>query len=76
YSPEATGKVEKFNRLVDSFLAEAALEKPQTLERSIEWQRWQNYGFNGALYSYFFTELNRIWFFSGCAFQLPFSVAW
>lgn len=31
YSPEATGKPEKFNRLVDNFLAEAALEKPKTL---------------------------------------------
>lgn len=31
YSPEATGKVERFNRTVDSFLAEAKLEKPQTL---------------------------------------------
>jgi len=33
YSPESTGKVERINRIVDSFLAEAALEKPQTLER-------------------------------------------
>jgi transposase InsO family protein len=33
YSPEATGKVERFNRVVDSFLAEAALEKPQTLDK-------------------------------------------
>ncbi len=33
YSPEATGKVERFNRVVDSFLAEAVLEKPQTLEK-------------------------------------------
>jgi putative transposase len=33
YSPEATGKVERFNRVVDSFLSEAALEKPQTLDR-------------------------------------------
>ncbi len=33
YSPEATGKVERFNRVVDSFLAEAALEKPQSLDR-------------------------------------------
>lgn len=33
YSPESTGKVERFNRVVDSFLAEAVLEKPQTLER-------------------------------------------
>jgi len=31
YSPEATGKPEKFNRLVDNFMAEAALEKPKTL---------------------------------------------
>ena len=33
YSPEATGKVEKFNQTVDSFLREAALNKPQTLEQ-------------------------------------------
>ncbi|WP_425060327.1 hypothetical protein SCACP_10140 [Sporomusa carbonis] len=33
YSPESTGKVERFNRVVDSFLAEAALEKPQTLDK-------------------------------------------
>ena len=33
YSPEATGKVERFNRVVDSFLSEAALEKPQSLEK-------------------------------------------
>jgi len=32
YSPESTGKPEKFNRLVDNFLAEAALEKPKTLK--------------------------------------------
>lgn len=32
-SPEATGKVERFNRVVDSFLAEAKLEKPQTLDQ-------------------------------------------
>lgn len=33
YSPEATGKIERFNRVVDSFLAEAILEKPQTLDK-------------------------------------------
>lgn len=33
YSPESTGKPERINRVVDSFLAEAALEKPQTLEK-------------------------------------------
>jgi hypothetical protein len=32
YSPESTGKPERFNRLVDSFLAEVSLEKPQTLD--------------------------------------------
>lgn len=33
YSPESTGKVERFNRVVDAFLSEAALEKPKALER-------------------------------------------
>ena len=33
YSPEATGKIERFNRVVDSFLAESALGKPQTLDK-------------------------------------------
>lgn len=33
YSPEATGKVEAFNKTAGSFLAEAAVEKPQTLDR-------------------------------------------
>ena len=33
YSPESTGKIERFNRVVDSFLGEAALEKPQTLNK-------------------------------------------
>jgi putative transposase len=33
YSPEATGKVERFNRVVDAFLSEAALEKPKFLEK-------------------------------------------
>lgn len=41
YSPEATGKVERFNRVVDSFLSEAALEKPKTLDRLNElFQIW------------------------------------
>jgi transposase InsO family protein len=41
YSPEATGKVERFNRVVDAFLSEAALEKPKTLERLNElFQVW------------------------------------
>jgi len=33
YSPESTGKIERFNRMVDSFIAEAMLEKPQTLDK-------------------------------------------
>ncbi len=32
YSPEATGKPERFNRTIDAFLNEAVLEKPQTLD--------------------------------------------
>jgi putative transposase len=41
YSPEATGKVERFNRVVDSFLSEAVLEKPKTLRRLNElFQVW------------------------------------
>jgi len=31
YSPEAKGKIERFNQTLDSFLAEAALKKPQDL---------------------------------------------
>ena len=33
YSPESKGKVEKFNQMVDDFLAEVAVAKPPTLER-------------------------------------------
>nr|WP_248928737.1 DDE-type integrase/transposase/recombinase [Paenibacillus hamazuiensis] len=41
YSPESTGKVERFNRVVDAFLSEDALEKPKTLERLNElFQVW------------------------------------
>jgi transposase InsO family protein len=32
YSPESTGKIERFNRTVDSFLDEAALKRCKTLE--------------------------------------------
>lgn len=43
YSPEATGKIERFNRVVDSFLNEALLEKPQTLDRLNElFNIWTN----------------------------------
>lgn len=41
FSPEATGKPEKFNQTVDSFLRESALEKPKTLDRLNElFQIW------------------------------------
>lgn len=41
YSPEATGKIERFNQVVDSFLREVALEKPQTLDELNErFQVW------------------------------------
>lgn len=33
YAAESKGKVERFNRIVDSFLGEVALEKPNTLDR-------------------------------------------
>lgn len=33
YSPESKGKIERFNRTMEEFLREAALEKPQTLEQ-------------------------------------------
>ena len=41
YAAESKGKVEKFNRTVDSFLGEAVLEKPKTLDRLNElFQVW------------------------------------
>lgn len=33
YSPEGKGKVERFNRVVDTFLQEASLQKPKTLDQ-------------------------------------------
>lgn len=33
YSPESKGKIERMNRVIDGFLGEAALEKPQSLEQ-------------------------------------------
>jgi hypothetical protein len=41
YSPESTGKIERFNRTVDSFLDEAALKNPKTLaEFNQFWNIW------------------------------------
>lgn len=33
YAPESKGKVERFNRTVDEFLTEAALQRPETINR-------------------------------------------
>ena len=57
YSPEAKGKIEAFNRRVDSFFAEVALEKCDTLaEFNDKFRLWVNeyyhkqphHGLNGA----------------------------
>jgi putative transposase len=41
YAAESKGKVERFNRVIDSFLGEVALEKPNTLDRLNElFQVW------------------------------------
>jgi putative transposase len=41
YAPESKGKVERFNRIVDSFLGEVAMEKPNSLDRLNElFQVW------------------------------------
>jgi putative transposase len=41
YSAESKGKIERFNRVIDSFLSEAVLEKPKNLDRLNElFQVW------------------------------------
>lgn len=46
YSPEAKGKIERWNRTVDEFIQEAQLEKPQTLERLGElFRAWLSEGY-------------------------------
>ncbi len=47
YSPEAKGKIERFNRTVDEFIQEVQLEKPQTLEQLNElFRAWLSEGYN------------------------------
>ena len=47
YSPEAKGKIERFNRSVEEFLQEAQLEKPQTLEQlNGLFRAWLSEGYN------------------------------
>mgnify|MGYP005843417205 CR=1 FL=1 len=52
YSPESKGKIERFNRTVEEFLQEAALEKPQTLKQLNELFRvWLSEGYNHKVHS-------------------------
>lgn len=52
YAPESKGKVERFNRVIDSFLGEVALEKPTTLDRLNElFQVWLSECYQGKPHS-------------------------
>ena len=52
YSPEAKGKVERFNRTVESFLAELSLQKAQTLsELNRLFSAWLSEGYNNKPHS-------------------------
>jgi transposase InsO family protein len=47
YSPEAKGKIERWNRTADEFIQEAQLEKPQTLEQlNGLFRAWLSEGYN------------------------------
>jgi hypothetical protein len=47
YSPEAKGKIERWNRTVDEFIQEAQLERPQTLEQLNRlFRAWLSEGYN------------------------------
>ena len=52
YSPEAKGKIERFNRNVDEFIREVQLEKPQTLEQlNTLFRAWLAEGYNHKVHS-------------------------
>jgi putative transposase len=52
YSPEAKGKIERFNRTVEEFLQEAYLEKVETLEQLNKLFRdWLAEGYNHRVHS-------------------------
>jgi putative transposase len=52
YSPEAKGKIERFNRTVEEFLQEAYLEKVETLEQLNKLFRdWLSEGYNHRVHS-------------------------
>jgi putative transposase len=47
YSPEAKGKIERWNRTAEEFIQEAQLEKPQTLEQlNGLFRAWLSEGYN------------------------------
>ena len=47
YNAEAKGKIERFNRTVESFLAELSLQKAQTLEELNRlFSAWLSEGYN------------------------------
>ncbi|EAX48895.1 Integrase, catalytic region [Thermosinus carboxydivorans Nor1] len=47
YSPEAKGKIERFNRTVEEFLAEVSLSQPKTLEElNKAFAAWVEEGYN------------------------------
>jgi putative transposase len=52
YSPEAKGKIERFNRSVDEFIREVELEKPPTLEQlNTLFRAWLSEGYNHRVHS-------------------------
>jgi len=52
YSPEAKGKIERFNLTAEEFIAEARLEKPQTLEQLNNlFRAWLSEGYNHEIHS-------------------------
>jgi transposase InsO family protein len=52
YSPEAKGKVERFNRTVESFLAELSLQKADSLEElNRMFSAWLSEGYNNKPHS-------------------------
>jgi putative transposase len=52
YSPEAKGKIERWNRTLEEFIEEVRLEKPQTLEQLNGFFRaWLSEGYNHEIHS-------------------------
>ena len=52
YSPEAKGKIERWNRTAEEFVEEARLEKPQTMEQlNGLFRAWLSEGYNHQVHS-------------------------